>query len=407
MTHLRLVAGLAVLAATTLSAQVPARDSAGVESRLRARAVPVLLYSNLTPGDHALTEARILQPVLAGDLRWRRLIALTVTLNLEGATLEHGELALGNWGEGFVDRRHPHTWLHEAMLVGTSPDRGFWQAGVGVGKGFATFGTDDPMSRPAVRYPVNHHLAQVLERAVALGQIRGGPVLLEGSIFNGDEPSEPNDWPNLDRFGDSWAVRGTLAPWEGLEAQLSRAMVASPEHREGAGLDHWQWSASLRYERAVAAGPLYLMAEWARVDVGQEDFRFESWLAEGAIRLGRVRPYYRFERTERPEEERISAFHSRRPPLDNSIVGTSRWTTHTAGTTVSLRLGGWQLEPLAELSAGSIAKVGAGLFQVSDWYERSSWLAISVGIRIDLGMEGHRMGRYGLAAPGTHGGHDQ
>ena len=27
-----------------------------------------------------------------------------------------GELALGDWGEGFVDRRHPHTYLHELVL---------------------------------------------------------------------------------------------------------------------------------------------------------------------------------------------------------------------------------------------------------------------------------------------------
>ena len=38
-------------------------------------------------------------------------------LNLEGATIPEGELAPGNWGEGFVDRRHPHTYVHELMLT--------------------------------------------------------------------------------------------------------------------------------------------------------------------------------------------------------------------------------------------------------------------------------------------------
>ena len=44
------------------------------------------------------------------------------------------------------------------------------------GKGFAPFGTDDPMSRPVLRYPVNHHLAQILERAVAIGRSIAGAV---------------------------------------------------------------------------------------------------------------------------------------------------------------------------------------------------------------------------------------
>jgi hypothetical protein len=129
-----------------------------------------------------------------------------------------------------------------------------------------------------------------------------------------------------------------------------------------------------------------------------------SLLRVGAIRWGRIRPYYWFERTERPEEERISAFRSRRPPVDNSIVGISRWTTQTAG--VGLRWG-WSrlsLEPLMELTVGRIAKVGEGLFQVSDWYDSPDLLSISVGLRLDFDMDGHRMGRYGVAASLHHAG---
>ncbi len=32
--------------------------------------------------------------------------------------MRHGELSLGAFGEGFADRRHPHTYLHELMLTG-------------------------------------------------------------------------------------------------------------------------------------------------------------------------------------------------------------------------------------------------------------------------------------------------
>src|SRR2546426_6549297 len=54
--------------------------------------------------------------------------------------------------------------------------------------------------------------------------------------------------------------------------------------------------------------------------------------------LSRSQPYYRFERTERPEDMRtLDPFRSVRPHLDNSILGTSRWSIHTLG--YGLRLG--------------------------------------------------------------------
>jgi hypothetical protein len=397
-----LAATLGSLMAGGLLAQEPAGSVSGIRFTPRAQAIPLLTSSPVPDGDR-LAEVRLVQPVLAADLSMGN-FRLSGTVNLEGATLPEGELTLGAWGEGFVDRRHPHTWVHELMLTWTG-QAGPVQVGAGVGKGFAPFGTDDPMSRPAVRYPVNHHLSQVLERAVLLGQVEFRRLRVEIGLFNGDEPERPGQWPNLDRFGDSWSLRASAVPFDGLELQLSRATIKSPEHRQGSGLDHRQWSASARLETRAIDRPVYGMAEWARTDVGQNDFRFDSWLVEGAIRLGRIRPYYRLERSERPEEERVSAFRSRRPPLDNSIVGISRWTVHTVGMVLPFSVMGWHLEPLAELSAGSIAKAGGGLFEVSDWYDGSRFVALSAGLRIEVGMKGHRMGRYGLAGSAGHGSH--
>src|SRR4051812_7641808 len=121
---------------------------------------------------------------------------LLATVNLEGWTVKNGELALGDWGEGFMDRRHPHTYVHELMLSGQQ-SFGQVQASLALGKGFAAFGTDDPMVRPVFRYPVNHHLAQILERAILILGLRADRLLLEGSLFNGDEPERPNQWPLL------------------------------------------------------------------------------------------------------------------------------------------------------------------------------------------------------------------
>ena len=119
--------------------------------------------------------------------------------------------------------------------------------------------------------------------------------------------------------------------------------------------------------------PVYGLVEWARTSEADGFFVFHSFLAEGAWMPGRHRLYYRFERTERPEEERISQFRSRRPHLENSILGTTRWTIHTLGYDVGLgRVAGLRLRPLAELSLGSVAKVGGGLFDVGGtvWPER-------------------------------------
>ncbi|MGH7534357.1 MAG: hypothetical protein ACREMG_02100, partial [Gemmatimonadales bacterium] len=75
-------------------------------------------HADPVPGGAALAELRLTQPVLrlqaaTADGRLR----LTATGNLEGLTIPHGELTPGAWGEGFSDRRHPHTYVHELMLT--------------------------------------------------------------------------------------------------------------------------------------------------------------------------------------------------------------------------------------------------------------------------------------------------
>ncbi len=188
------------------------------------------------------------------------------------------------------------------------------------------------MTRPPLRYPVNHHLAQILERAVAIAAVRRGGVSGEIGLFNGDEPERPGQWPRVGgRFGDSWAARLTAEPAAGLELQGSHAHVHSPEHRPGAGTDQKKWSFSARWEGVLDRRRTYGLVEWARTSEAEGFFVFSSLLAEGAWSAGRHRLYYRFERTERPEEQRISDFRSLRPHLENSILGVTRWTIHTLG----------------------------------------------------------------------------
>jgi hypothetical protein len=385
--------GVAPLAPGIACAQSAAWASVGADA--------VLAYERAdhVPGGGSLGEIRVVQPTVALHAgAWRRL-RLMAMLNFEGAVIPGGELALGNWGEGFVDRRHPHTYLHELVLSANdllgSPN--MVHLSISAGKGFAPFGTDDPMVRPFLRFPVNHHLSQILERAVAIAAMRTGFVSGEVGLFNGDEPERPGQWPRIGgRFGDSWAARLGAYPMPGIELQASHAHVHSPEHRPGAGTDQEKWSLSGRWSRLVGRSPVYGLVEWARTSEAGGFFVFESVLAEGAWTSGRHRLQYRFERTERPEEERISHFRSLRPHLENSILGTTRWTVHTVGYEVEVaRTGPLRVRPLVEISYRHIAKVDGGVFDVESVYGADHFWSLTLGLRVGAGMKMHRMGRYG------------
>lgn len=362
-----------------------------------AQAIPAFTETNVVPGDRSLGEVRVVQPMLMLDASaWSDRLWLLTAVDLEKYTIPHGELAPGDWGEGFEDRRHPHTLVHQLMLV--APDvlggrQGSVHVSLAAGKGFVPFGTDDPMTRPAVRFPVNHHLSQILERAVGIAGVRAGRVLLEGALFNGDEPVSPGSWPALNRFGDSWASRLAVTPIAGLEAQASFAWVHSPENRPGAGPDDAKTSASARWSR----GRWYGLVEWARTSTARGAFVFHSVLTEGAVALPHQRPYLRVERTERPEEERLfdSPFRTRRPLFENSILGITRWTVVTAGNALQL----WndrpvRVAPFVEGSYLWIDRVGGGVFDPQIVYGRRQGAVLSLGIRIGAGMHMPRMGRY-------------
>lgn len=384
-----------------------------------AQGIFVLDHSDPIPGGGSLTEARLVQPVLmATGHGFGDKIGFTATLDLEGATIKGGELTPGAWGEGFVDRRHPHTYVHELVasvndVLGSLDGRG--NLSVIAGKGFVPFGSDDPMSRPFERYPVNHHLSQILERAVAIAQYDIGPVTLEGSLFDGDEPTSPSDWPVIRtadrvwRFGDSWSGRATLRPVAGLEVQGSLAHVHSPESRPGAGPDAEKLSVSARWDDVSVNGERYALVEYARTSELNAFFVYHTVLAEGMLTRRRWLVSYRFESTERPEEVRLlDQFRTQRPSPDNSILGISRWSLHTVHLAYDIvpRQRKFELQPFVEGTLGHVASVGAGLFDPATLYGTDQVRALNVGVLIGWGMRGHRMGRYGALAgtmPGMGG----
>jgi len=221
-----------------------------------AQAIPLVTRADPTATHGALTEGYLTQPLVMAHASWRSLRGVS-TLNFEGLTLDRGELATGGYGEGYVDRRHPHAYVHE-LLVGAESNGGGLRGSLFAGRGFAPFGSDDPMVRPFEKYPINHHLAQILERAVAIGALRAGPWILEAGAFNGDEPTGPGDTPNPKRYWDSWSGRVTFVPWRQAELQASYARVKSPENPDGGGADQrnstrrliWSRTSGRRHRRA-------------------------------------------------------------------------------------------------------------------------------------------------------------
>jgi hypothetical protein len=370
------------------------------------------------------TEGYLTQPALMSDVRWRSLSFLG-TLNAEGYTLERGELTPGIYGEGYVDRRHPHTLLHEAMLSLTVPIVGAavpsgeattarLTASVSAGKGFAPFGTDDPMMRPFLKYPVNHHHAQILERAQVVAAIRLSrgerDVSLEAGVFNGDEPTGPFAQPQLSRITDSRAVRLTVRPLSGLELQGSRACVTSPDIIQGGAADHAMLSASARWEGSISPSITgYALAEVERNDEKipfNKGFRYQSALAELMASSRLLSVAARFERTDRPEHERLlNPFRTPIGHIGFQLLGITRWSTTTAQLStrtfgVPGTNGGLRLAPFAEVArAVPSAAVRPTVFEPEEFYGARTLWSYSIGLRLHGGGTRSRMGRYGVALP--------
>jgi hypothetical protein len=325
-------------------------------------------------------------------------LALRTTLNLEAATQPQGEITFGGWGEGFIDRRHPHTFLHEAVL-----SLNLWNVAGGAlslsaGKGFAPYGTDDPMSRPVAKYPTNHHLSQILERWTLNGQWLLGPWSVEAGLFGGEEPDGPWDLGNLASFGNSFSGRvirrfegtGTTAPWE-----LSASYGSVAESHEGTTERTALYNASVRHSGTHAFGGIYAMAE-ASLSDPRHGSGYGSVLGETQVRIARHRPYYRLEVATRPEYARLGAVGTPefyRYDHDGDPVGATRWVIHSLGYEYDLSGGGVATRPFVEVQHNRVSRergtVPAALL------DRGSLWSVSAGFRLFFGGGPMRMGSYG------------
>ena len=421
--HVAVVALFALAAVGTgARAQAAASPRAGasrwgVRASVGAQAIALVTRASPAFAGSSYTEAYLSQPALMSHVgAFGGRLTLIGEMNLEAVTLRRGELTPGIFGEGYVDRRHPHTFVHEALVVvGTSPGGsarpGKLRASLAAGKGFVPFGTDDPMNRPFAKYPVNHHYAQILERLVVAAGVRWRPVVLELSTFNGDEPVQVYDNGTIERVGDSWAARLTFVPDARWEAQGSVATVTSPESAVGGGLDQRKVSWSLRYGDHQGR---YALAEWARTDEydrGTHAFRYDAALAEAAAPVWwGAEVAVRAERTARPEEERlVNVFRTLRPHVEYLILGITRWTIVTGAVSapaMSVPRLSAVARPFMEASwSRPTPLIARSIFIPRDFYGASRLWSLSAGVRLRAGATHSRMGRYGAAAAGPEGVH--
>jgi hypothetical protein len=227
-------------------------------------------------------------------------------------------------------------------------------------------------------------------------------LALEAASFNGDEPAGTWAAPRWSRFGDSHAARVTVWPGAGLEVQGSAARVRSPEFASGDGLDQAKWSASTRWAPGTGSRH-YLLVEWARTEERYRTRRIVDYgtlLAEGAVRRRGVGAALRYERTSRPEEERLlDPFRTARPPSELTIRGITRFHLVTAQLSAALpplRRGHAMFFVEASHAASTPLLVPVLLDPASISGSARSW-HLTAGLRLGAGAMPRRVGRYGVA----------
>ena len=333
-------------------------------------------------------------------------VSLRTTLNFEGITQPDGEITFGGWGEGFLDKRHPHTLVHEAMLSVNVWARDGGGFSLSAGKGFAPYGTDDPMSRPAVKYPTNHHLSQILERFTLNGVYSSPRFSAEVGVFGGNEPTTPYDFSNAESFANSWSTRlaarfGAPAmgvfPWE-----LSGSYGYVVEEHDAEEDVTILYNAALRHETMTAAGRTYALLEGSMSDPEHHDGYF-SILAEGSITRGVHMPYARVEYATRPEYPREGAPGTDeffRYDHDEEPIGSTRWLIAVAGYGLEATSLPFSARPFVEVQWNQVAADEGGI-EPDDLFGSSSFFGLTAGFRLFLGGEPMRMGAYGVLDAAT------
>lgn len=200
-------------------------------------------------------------------------------------------------GRPLIDRQHPHDLFMQLAAVWRMPvneSTGFTLAGGPVGEpalGPVAFmhrasAADNPTA------PLGHHTFDSTHVAfgVVTAAIDHGPVVVEGSLFNGREPDE-NRW-DFD-FGalDSFSGRLWYRPTDEWELQVSSGRLKEPEALEPGNIVRSTASASWTQQNGAAISSVTAAFGRNNTDHGARN----AFFAEGSRHAGMNTIYGRFE----------------------------------------------------------------------------------------------------------------
>jgi hypothetical protein len=194
-------------------------------------------------------------------------------------------------GEPLVDHQHPHNVFAELSALYLLP----------LSKTVSWELYGGPAAEPAlgpVTYihrasaaelplaPLSHHLQDSTH--TSFGVVTTGFVIdwfkLEGSAFNGHEPNEER-WSIQPAALESWSARASVAPNRNWTAQYSIGHLDHPEALEL--WNQWRETASVEYNRALAAGNWATSLVWGRVHEIGTDIHLNGYLLESTLNFRR------------------------------------------------------------------------------------------------------------------------
>lgn len=197
-------------------------------------------------------------------------------------------------GEALVDHQHPHNVFAELSMLYWRPvtERVSWEF-YGGPSAEPALGPVTYLHRASAAElpmaPLGHHVQDSTH--TSFGVVTTGFVIdrikLEASAFNGREPNEQR-WSIQLAALDSWSGRAIFAPAQNWTAQYSVGRLEHPEALEPGS--QWRQTASVEYNRPLAAGSWATTLLWGRVHKIATNTTLNSYLLESTLNF-RVRNY--------------------------------------------------------------------------------------------------------------------
>ena len=248
-------------------------------------------------------------------------------------------------GQPLVDHQHPHNVFAELAMYYSHP----------IGEKVSWLFYGGPAAEPALGPATYLHRASAAELPLAplshhfqdsthtsFGVVTTGLVIsrlkIEGSVFNGREPTEH-------RYGiqfaalDSWSARLSVAPSRNWTAQYSYGRLEHPEALEP-GSERRQ-TASVEYVRPFDRGSWSTSAVWGWKHKEAEDRNLNSYLLESTLNFWVKN--YAFSRLELVDKDELFADNPSHPNfrIGAYTFGGSRDLIHSSA---------WQLALGADLT---------------------------------------------------------